>query len=845
MLAELEAKGLTEEILVEEGWYCSYDSTELAFLLNAAWREGRVWQAPVHLMSGGLVIPFVGLDEQNDFCRVRPFEPRTIRGRIAKYESPKGSINHAYFPKRCRPRLRDTKDDIHITEGERKCLLLALMGHVSIGLTGIYSFLTKGQVIPDLLAVPWEGRRVYIVFDYESKAKTARAVRQAAKKLTRELLKLGAKEVLFVTIPAPPAGEKNGIDDYLAPLKDRAGAAYLELLAAAKPADSRTEVILGNDEARVNAECEKHLTDVENLYQRGSNLVQIHSHEPSKKDVVRREVATPVIRTMPAPILREKLTELVNCVRLTKNGSQDAPLPAHVVSAIHARGEGEWKGIPVLEGVVSHPTFLADGTLLSESGYHADSGLFVSLPASLRLDVPEAPNQEQARAAAQAILDVYADFPFQSDVDRAAFLAAHLTPLCRYAFDGPAPWFVAEANRHAAGKGKLINGIFLTVTGRTASTATCSQDTIEMRKVFTAVALQGDEMVLFDNLSDTVGNDTINRALTTCRWQDRILGINKNYDGPLLTIWYGTGNNPIWHVETRRRVLRIYLESHLEHPENRSDFKCPDLHGYILNHRSELLSAALTVLKAYFVAGKPKQALNAWGSFEGWSELVRAAVVYAGLPDPYLGSGSPTAVADDEDIAFAALLRGLAALDVKRRRMGTGFTAKELCDPTLAYDTNDDVKAIVEAVEILAPLRSGEQNRSKPLGSKLHHLVNRVAGDYILRCKGKSNKGRLWVAQKLESSTSASDSSDSSDGSMPNQKSVDEAAPESEPSYTDCKKENRLTAGGEGVTTVTTVTGGILERAMREAFPDGTPPGFWSDLVSRPSTLNWSQPYDE
>jgi hypothetical protein len=308
----------------------------------------------------------------------------------------------------------------------------------------------------------------------------------------------------------------------------------------------------------------------------------------------------------------------------------------------------------------------------------------------------------------------------------------------------------------------LIDVIFLTLTGRRASTASISNDKEEMRKVITTLAISGDEMVSFDNLSHYVGNDTINRALTTCDWHDRILGGNREFNGPLLTVWYGTGNNPMFQRETARRVLRIYLESHEERPQNRSDFKRPNLRDHVLAHRSELLSAALTVMKAYFTAGCPKQQLNAWGSFESWSALVRGAVVYAGLPDSYGGAEDPLAVPDEEDVAFATLLLGLLELDRVQKRNGQGFTVKELLEPTLVYHCNAHVKAIPGAVESLAPLFRNETNRAPALGAKLKFLANRVMNGIQLQHKGRTMHGVLWAAKRL-SSNSAHDADDAND----------------------------------------------------------------------------------
>ncbi len=87
-------------------------------------------------------------------------------------------------------------------------------------------------------------------------------------------------------------------------------------------------------------------------------------------------------------------------------------------------------------------------------------------------------------------------------------------------------------------------------------------------------------------------------------------------------------------ADTARRVCHIRLESPEENPENRSDLRHPNLEAYIRRRRGELLAAALTILVGYIRNGRPDQDLPAWGSFEGWSGLVRSAVVWAGLPDP-------------------------------------------------------------------------------------------------------------------------------------------------------------------------------------------------------------------
>jgi putative DNA primase/helicase len=53
----------------------------------------------------------------------------------------------------------------------------------------------------------------------------------------------------------------------------------------------------------------------------------------------------------------------------------------------------------------------------------------------------------------------------------------------------------------------------------------------------------------------------------------------------------------------------------------------------VIADRGKYVAAALTVVRAYIVAGKPGK-LPPLASFEEWSDLVRSALVWLGLPDP-------------------------------------------------------------------------------------------------------------------------------------------------------------------------------------------------------------------
>ncbi len=125
-----------------------------------------------------------------------------------------------------------------------------------------------------------------------------------------------------------------------------------------------------------------------------------------------------------------------------------------------------------------------------------------------------------------------------------------------------------------------------------------------MRKVITAIAIAATPSILFDNLDIQLGGAALDAAITSSVWSDRLLGQSRmTGDLPMRTVWSTTGNNMAFGSDTGRRVLPIRLQSPLETPEDRSGFVHPDLLGWVESQRPSLAVAALTVLRAYFVAG--------------------------------------------------------------------------------------------------------------------------------------------------------------------------------------------------------------------------------------------------
>jgi hypothetical protein len=217
-------------------------------------------------------------------------------------------------------------------------------------------------------------------------------------------------------------------------------------------------------------------------------------------------------------------------------------------------------------------------------------------------------------------------------------LAALLSPLVKAATrNAPSPLVCVSAPSAGSGKTKLTQLIARIVTGTDAEVRPYNpKDPAEWGKRITAFVRAAAPVSVFDNVNGPFGDETIDRLITASTWSDRILGVSEAPPIPNVCTWLATGNNIEPIGDTVRRVLVCRIEVDDERPQERSGFRYDPIEDYVLDHRAELLSAALTILRAYHVAKRPPQPLPTWGSFTAWSEIVRAALVWTGEADPFL-----------------------------------------------------------------------------------------------------------------------------------------------------------------------------------------------------------------
>jgi hypothetical protein len=762
---ELRKSGLSDDQITACAFHTVYPK-EAAELLG--------WKSPPTKMGPFLAIPFFAANGTPlDYVRLKPARPRQKDGKPVKYESPMGKPNRAYFPPRTRPALADPAVPLLMTEGEKKAAKADQEGFPCIGLVGVWGWQqgrnrdnpdAPRELIPDLAAVAWKGRVVTIAYD--SDIANNHNVQEAEWRLAQVLRGHGAV-VNVLRFPPGPKGEKVGLDDYLV----AHGAAELRKLIntsepASKPKDQRPEVVLVTDEhlsvekaIEALAKCDK------NLYQRGGLLVRVVQPCHPKQTCRLTASSTAKIEAVPNPDLRNRLTRWARIIELKPGEAgilekHPAHPPGWLVNAVEAAGL--WPGVRPLEGVVTAPILLPDGSVLQTPGYHAESGLLYHPPADAKLPrISDKPTAAEVKQAVAEVLEAVCDFPFATPEHRAAWLAALLTPLARFAFRGPAPLFLIDANVRGSGKGLLADVIARIVSGRDFARAAYTTDDDEMRKVIMAIALEGEQLVLLDNLDGALGNPSLDAMLTATEWQGRILGKSQQPRLPLIATWYATGNNVAILADTARRVCHIRLDSLDERPEERAEFRHPDLVGWVSKERDRLLAAALTVLSAYCCAGRPDQKLKAWGSYEGWSDLVRGAVVWLGLPDPGQTRQDLASRSDRDAEALRGLLNGWKEVDPDGEGKTVGHVLALLKDKANA----DRFPLLREVLAEVCDLPPGKLPSSGRLGCILRKFLGRNVGGVCFDNRPSHGGVQAWLVRAVGKTTTGGDGGDGGDGS--------------------------------------------------------------------------------
>jgi hypothetical protein len=290
--------------------------------------------------------------------------------------------------------------------------------------------------------------------------------------------------------------------------------------------------------------------------------------------------------------------------------------------AAYAEADGD---VRELETIATYPVLIGDDFEPAAPGWNADARTY--------LVCDEVPPPLDLPTAKAVLEDLVVDFPFQSPADRANYFGLLLTPILRPALREPSPMHLIGSPIERTGKSKLASTVFgISITGKTLPDAQIGVREEEREKRITALLLSGVGCAHLDNLTRFIDSPALASLLTSTVYQGRELNFSRMLTLPNQLTLVGTGNNVQATGEVAKRIVPITLQSPLEAPETRQDYRHPDLRAFVEAERPRVLGALLGLVKAWKDAGRPRGSV-AFGGFERWAATVGGIMAVAGYPE--------------------------------------------------------------------------------------------------------------------------------------------------------------------------------------------------------------------
>jgi hypothetical protein len=479
------------------------------------------------------------------------------------------------------------------------------------------------------------------------------------------------------------------------------------------------------------------------LFQKAGMLVRVVRKEVFSSRNYKRPPGVLGTVMVDAPHLTELLTRGAVWKRFDARLQKDRRInaPEKVASTYLSRAYN-WK-LPILWSTIAAPTLRPDGSILQTPGYDPATRSFYDPGDHKFPQVPDCPTIDQARAALELISKAISTFPFEERVDRSVALAAVLTALVRRSLPS-APLFVVTAPSPESGKTLLCDFIALLAMGTAVPAMKYPDNDEEAVKIAMAILLEGDPVVMIDNIERPLQGDWLCTMLTSEVYKGRILGRSEMGNLNTNCLWLANGNRVIVAGDLRHRTLLCRLDAEMERPGERV-FE-HDLRVWATEHRAQLVSAGLTVMRAFFAAkANPRDYCPPWGRFEQWTDMVRAPLIWLGEKDPC----ASLAALEEEDPARQEHLAILAAW--YEAFCDNKVTAREVIKDLneAGVDYNERMHKLRELIKEIAEDNKGEM-RPKRLASWLRRHAGRRVEGYQLVKVGEKDHTTVWQVKKVK-----------------------------------------------------------------------------------------------
>ncbi len=423
--------------------------------------------------------------------------------------------------------------------------------------------------------------------------------------------------------------------------------------------------------------------------------------------------------------------------------------------------------LPRVSSVATMPVILPDGAMLS--GHYLDRERRILFRVQERLEklLPDLDDcaPEDVAEAVRFLTDEWLVDVATSHVGKLKLLALALTILERGVLP-ERPAFFITAGQRGGGKTTVTMMVAVATLGERVSAAAWSFADEERRKSLLSYFGEGVPLIAWDNIprGATISCPSIEKALTTETYTDRVLGSSETRNVPATAVMVFTGNNIAPKGDTASRSLVVRLAADRPDPENRK-FRHADPIAWTYAHRGQILRSLYTILRGNpRLTGEDKRPPET--RFKHWWHLIGAAIEYAAsehVARPALhGQTKPEPISfreqflanDDEDEQGNALSIVLTKL---RERWPGSFKAADVA----AFMTSTAPGAaqfqadFMSALEVAASRTNPKSITGQTLSWRLKGIVDAPAwvGELMMslrRSKASDHLGDVFSVRPLK-----------------------------------------------------------------------------------------------
>jgi Bifunctional DNA primase/polymerase, N-terminal len=358
------------------------------------------------------------------------------------------------------------------------------------------------------------------------------------------------------------------------------------------------------------------------VFVRGGRLVRVRLDERDRPSI--EPLTTVSLRWYAA------LAATYNVVRWSRDGDVHRVVfpPKDAVADLLERDRWQY---PPLRAVSAAPVVRPDGTIHARHGYDEATGYFHWSPGDRVPPIPREPTPAELITAVEIVEEALCDFPFEENADRANAWGFLLTPLVRPLLGAVPPMALIDAPQPGTGKGMLVKLMSVIAFGSTQAMTPLPDREEEFAKLLTTFLLQGQPLVVLDNVDRPLRSPTLAACLTSDPYAGRVLGQSSAPPVPNAAVYCATGNNIAVGGDLGRRCYRIRLNYRGPNPDRRRGFTHDPLLAWASTYRYELLGALATLVRAWWVAGQPAAEVVPMGESTEWARIVGGVLAHAGV----------------------------------------------------------------------------------------------------------------------------------------------------------------------------------------------------------------------